>query len=112
VRATSARRRADHGKRGAAVVGKDAKARALDESPGPLAYLGEDAVKCPECGVGLDPARTRHGELLPRHARFGHKVRLAAGPSQRPLCRGCVPEPRLAESELPRCGAAEARSGA
>jgi hypothetical protein len=57
---------------------------------GPRAYAGDDAVVCPECGVGLDPAKATEERPVPRHSRFGFQVSVMKG---RPPCRGCLPEP-------------------
>lgn len=62
-------------------------ARRASESPGRLAYTGENAVICPSCGVGLDPDRGGAGPgLVPKHARFGHVTSVMG---QAP-CRGYV----------------------
>lgn len=59
----------------------------VDETPGPLAYSGPDAVACPVCGVGLEPENRSGQPPIRRHARFGWAPSPARG---RPLCRGVL----------------------
>lgn len=83
MRATSARRRAITGAAKPVHVGK-ANNSPLVTAWGRMAYEGDDAVKCPECGVSLRPKKD--GKLR-RHARYGHMVTRKLAP-----CRGWVSE--------------------
>lgn len=77
------------------------RARKSNTTVGPLAYTGQDAVTCPECGVGLKPTEDlRNQGVIRRHARYGY----APSPSKgRPLCRGAL---IASPSKLKRSGEA------
>jgi hypothetical protein len=88
VRYTSKRRRSFSNY---VPLGPTKVAKRLNESPGPLAYDGPDAVVCPECEVGLRPKEDEPA-AVPVHARFGWRAGSGAGPnSGRSPCRGGLP---------------------
>jgi hypothetical protein len=41
---------------------------------------------CPECLTGLDPAKLKAGERVPKHARYGHRTSARGNPP----CRGWI----------------------
>ncbi len=63
------------------------RAKRVKTKPGPLAFEGDGAVVCPDCGVGLDPERKGAGPgAVPKHARFGYTTSTTG----RPPCRGWI----------------------
>ena len=85
---TSDRRKSRLGAAARSPIGATpAGMRAVDPTPGPLAFAGPGAVLCPACLTGLDPRRRGAGSgSVPKHARYGWPTN-ARG---RPPCRGWV----------------------
>jgi hypothetical protein len=86
VRNTSERRFSRKGQAARAPIGSQPTLKPIDTAAGPLAFRGEGAVVCPECLTGLDPAKLKDGETVPKHARYGHRTNARGNPP----CRGWI----------------------